>query len=300
MLGICYGMQLMAHQLGGKVDASHQREYGPAMLEIDEPCTLFDDLPSSMAVWMSHGDRISEPPPGFRQPRALLEFAARRRFPTAATASAFSSTQRWCTRRRAPRCCATSCSTSAAARAAGRRESILELAIEDVRKQIGDGKAICALSGGVDSAVAAAMTYAAIGDRLTCVFVNNGVMRQGEPEQVQETFRKHLGIKLHFVDASQRFLGQLAGVTDPETKRKRIGETFIRVFEETAAEFGHIDVMVQGTTYPDVIESGQTASKGSRCQSDQVTPQRWWPAGRHGAAASSSRCATCSRTRCAK
>jgi GMP synthase (glutamine-hydrolysing) len=142
-------------------------------------------------------------------------------------------------------------------------EAILENAIASVQAQVGDGRAICALSGGVDSSVAAAITHAAIGDRLLCVFVDNGVMRAGEPEQVQETFAKHMGMKLHFVDAKERFLGQLAGVTDPETKRKRIGETFVRVFEDTATEFGHIDFMVQGTTYPDVIESGQTASKGS-------------------------------------
>jgi GMP synthase (glutamine-hydrolysing) len=142
-------------------------------------------------------------------------------------------------------------------------KSILAAAIEQVRRQVSDGKAICALSGGVDSAVAAAITHAAIGDQLTCVFVDNGVMRQGEPEQVQETFHRNLGIRLVFADEGERFLTALRGVTDPEEKRKRIGETFVRVFEEVAAEFGHADFMVQGTTYPDVVESGQTASKGS-------------------------------------
>src|SRR5439155_26648191 len=132
-----------------------------------------------------------------------------------------------------------------------------------VREKVGEGKAICALSGGVDSSVAAAIAFAAIGDQLTCVFVNNGVLRKGEAESVQETFHRNLGLKLIYVDAADRFLDLLKGVTDPETKRKVIGETFIRVFEEQAAEFGHIDFMLQGTTYPDVIESGQTASKGS-------------------------------------
>jgi GMP synthase (glutamine-hydrolysing) len=261
VLGICYGMQLMAHQLGGKVDASHQREYGNAVLEIDEPCTLFEGLPSSLQVWMSHGDRISQPPPGFRtlghslnSPHAVIS-DGRTRYGIQFHPEVVHTPQGIEVLRNflfnVCRC-----------QGGWTAQSILDQAIEDVRRQIGDGKAICALSGGVDSAVAAAVTYAAIGDNLTCVFVNNGVMRRGEPEQVQETFRKHLGIKLHYVDASGRFLEQLKGVTEPEIKRKRIGETFIRVFEETAAEFGHIDVMVQGTTYPDVIESGQTASKG--------------------------------------
>jgi GMP synthase (glutamine-hydrolysing) len=262
ILGICYGMQLMAHQLGGTVDASHEREYGNAILEIDEPCALFDGLPSSLQVWMSHGDRISQAPTGFRtlghsdnSPHAVIS-DGRTRFGIQFHPEVVHTPQGTEVLRNflfnVCRC-----------EGGWTAQSILELAVADVQRQIGDGKAICALSGGVDSAVAAAITHAAIGDNLTCVFVNNGVMRQGEPEQVQETFRKHLGIKLHYVDASDRFLDQLSGVTDPEEKRKRIGETFIRVFEDTAAEFGHIDVMVQGTTYPDVIESGQTASKGS-------------------------------------
>jgi GMP synthase (glutamine-hydrolysing) len=262
ILGICYGMQLMAHQLGGKVDASSHREYGPAVIEIDEPCALFEGLPSSLAVWMSHGDRITEAPPGFRtighssnSPHAAIS-DGRYRFGIQFHPEVVHTPQGIEVLRNflfnVCRC-----------QGGWTARSILDRAIEDVRQQVGEGRAICALSGGVDSAVAAAITHAAIGDRLTCVFVNNGVMRRGEPEQVQATFRKHLGIKLHYEDASQRFLDQLKGVTDPETKRKRIGETFIRVFEDTAAEFGHIDFMVQGTTYPDVIESGQTASQGS-------------------------------------
>ncbi len=262
ILGICYGMQLLAYHLGGKVDPSTHREYGPAILEIDEPCALFDDLPTSMAVWMSHGDRITEPPAGFfsighsaNSPHAAItdghdRFGIQFHPEVVHTPQGAEVLRNFLFK--ICRC-----------RGGWTPEKILETAIAGVQEQVGDGRAICALSGGVDSSVAAAITYAAIGDRLICVFVDNGVMRAGEPEQVQETFAKHMGMKLHFVDAKERFLAQLAGVTDPETKRKRIGETFIRVFEDAAAEFGHIDHMVQGTTYPDVIESGQTASKGS-------------------------------------
>jgi GMP synthase (glutamine-hydrolysing) len=262
VLGICYGMQLLAYHLGGKVDPSTHREYGPAVLELDEPSVLFDDLPSSLAVWMSHGDRITEPPPGFfsvghsaNSPHAVIT-DGHDRFGIQFHPEVVHTPQGTEVLRnflfKIARC-----------RGGWTPEAILTSAVAGVQAQVGEGRAICALSGGVDSAVAAAITHAAIGDRLTCVFVDNGVMRAGEAEQVRETFESHMGMKLHVVDARDRFLTQLAGVTDPETKRKRIGETFIRVFEDAAAEFGFIDFMVQGTTYPDVIESGQTASKGS-------------------------------------
>ncbi|MGE0057792.1 MAG: glutamine-hydrolyzing GMP synthase [Dehalococcoidia bacterium] len=262
VLGICYGMQLLAHQLGGGVDPSHQREYGPAVVEIDEPSPLFQELPSNLAVWMSHGDKVTKLPHGFHS----IAHSGNSPYAVIANDRGYFGLQFHPEVVHTPQgaeilrnflynVCNCSGGWSAA--------SILEKAIADVRAQVGEGRAICALSGGVDSAVAAAITHAAIGDRLTCVFVNNGVMRKGEPEQVQETFRRNLGIQLVFVDASDRFLEQLKTITEPEEKRRRVGNTFVRVFEDTAAEFGHIDFMVQGTTYPDVIESGQTASKGS-------------------------------------
>ncbi|MPZ48674.1 MAG: glutamine-hydrolyzing GMP synthase [Dehalococcoidia bacterium] len=265
VLGICYGMQLLAQQLGGQVAPGARREYGPAIINVNETSSLFADLPSTLAVWMSHGDRVTDLPPGFRSlahttnsPHAVIadnhDHYGLQFHPEVVHTP------------QGPEILRNFLFNVCRAQGGWTARSILERAIEDVRRQVGEGRAICALSGGVDSSVAAAITHAAIGDRLTCVFVDNGVMRQGEPQQVQETFHRNLGIQLHFVDAGDRFLAGLAGITDPETKRKRIGETFVRVFEETAAEFGHIDHMIQGTTYPDVIESGQTASKGKTAQ----------------------------------
>jgi GMP synthase (glutamine-hydrolysing) len=262
VLGICYGMQLLGHQLGGKVTPHELKEYGPALIEIDEPSPLFAELPTSLAVWMSHGDQVTQLPPGFH---AVAHSG------NSAYAVIADNRDRYGIQFH-PEVVHTPQGTEVLrnflfnicrARGGWTPAAVLERAVDDVRRQVGEGRAICALSGGVDSAVAAAITHAAIGDRLICVFVDNGVMRRGEPEQVQDSFRRNLGIRLHFVDARERFLAQLEGVTDPETKRKRIGETFVRVFEDAAAEFGHIDFMVQGTTYPDVIESGQTASRGA-------------------------------------
>jgi GMP synthase (glutamine-hydrolysing) len=262
VLGICYGMQLLAHQLGGAVAASSEREYGPALIEIDEQSPLLDGLPSTCAVWMSHGDRVEALPEGFRP----LAHSANSPYAVIADGRDHFGLQFHPEVVHTPQggdLLRNFLFNVCHCRGGWTAQSILERAVEGVRRQVGEGRAICALSGGVDSAVAAAITHAAIGDRLLCVFVNNGVMRAGEPEQVQETFRRNLGLQLHYVDAADRFLERLKGVIDPEQKRRIIGETFVRVFEDTAAEFGHIDFMVQGTTYPDVIESGQTASKGS-------------------------------------
>jgi len=262
VLGICYGMQLLAHQLGGRVAPGTRREYGPAMLKVSAPSAMFDALPRELPVWMSHGDQVTELPPRF------VSLAESTNSPHAAIADG----QVYFGIQFHPEVAHTPQGKEIIAnflfkvcRCSGgwTAKSIVESAVQQVREQVGSHRAICALSGGVDSAVAAAVTHEAIGDQLTCVFVNNGVLRKGEPESVQETFRRNLGIKLIYVDASDRFLQRLKGVTEPEEKRRRIGETFVRVFEDQAAEFGHIDFMIQGTTYPDVIESGQTASKGT-------------------------------------
>ena len=173
--------------------------------------------------------------------------------------------------------------------------SIIEQAVEEIRAQVGDERVICGLSGGVDSAVAAALVHKAIGDQLTCVFVDTGLLRLGEAEQVEETFRRQFNVDLVHVKAADRFLAALDDIQDPERKRKIIGETFIRVFEEVARDFEDARFLVQGTLYPDIVESG-----GERQRHDQVAPQRRRPPRRHGASSWSSRCATCSRTRCAR
>ncbi len=262
VLGICYGMQLMAHQLGGRVTPSSRREYGPATIHVGDASSLFRSLPGDMPVWMSHGDNVSELPSGFRPLASSgnAPYAAitddRGRIGIQFHPEVVHTPQ-------GKAVLSNFLFQIAGCEGGWSAKSIVAAAIEQVRRQVGDGRAICALSGGVDSAVAAAITYAAIGDHLTCVFVDNGVMRQGEPGQVRETFERNMGMKLVFLDEGARFLSELKGITDPETKRKIIGGTFVHLFEETAAEFGNIGFMVQGTTYPDVVESGHTASKGS-------------------------------------
>ncbi len=255
VLGICYGMQLMARLLGGEVERSERREYGPAEIEIVRPEPLFASLPRRLRVWMSHGDRVLAPPPGF------VPAARSSNSPVAAmmhTEAPLFGVQFH------PEVVHTQCGVRVLAnflfRVAGCRggwtpRSVLSHQVEEIRRLVGEeGAVICALSGGVDSAVAALIVERAVGERLHCFFVDTGLMRKGEPSQVVEAFSA-LGLNLEAVDASARFMARLRGVTDPERKRKIIGEEFIRVFEECASRVEGAEFLVQGTLYPDVIES---------------------------------------------
>ncbi|MFN2594111.1 MAG: glutamine-hydrolyzing GMP synthase, partial [Actinomycetota bacterium] len=258
VLGICYGQQLMTIALGGEVARTGVAEFGKTDLAVGAPsAVLFDELPTDQTVWMSHNDAVVVPPPGFR--------------PTASTAAspvaAFEDGERgFYGVQFHPEVAHTPWGTDLMKNflysacdlmPLWTMTSIIETATEDIRSTVGDERIVCALSGGVDSSVAAALVHRAVGDLLTCVFVDHGLLRAGEAEQVEETFRRHLKIDLTHVKAADRFLEKLAGVTDPETKRKIIGETFIRIFEEVARdEVGDARFLVQGTLYPDVIESG--------------------------------------------
>lgn len=256
VLGICYGMQLMSQALGGVVLRHDTREFGPATIEALDPDELFAGTPPTQAVWMSHGDRIETLPPGFRV------IAANPATPFAAIAD---DARRWYGVQFHPEVVHTVHGRAilsnflfrvCGAVADWRPASFVAEAVERVRAQIGpERRVICALSGGVDSAVAALIVYRAIGERLTCVFVDNGLLRLGEAEQVIATFREHFHVPLIAVDAREEFLGALEGVADPERKRKIIGEKFIRIFEREARALGNVNVLVQGTLYPDVIES---------------------------------------------
>jgi GMP synthase (glutamine-hydrolysing) len=255
ILGICYGMQALAHQLGGAVAPGTAREYGHAAVRrVGDGPSIFDGLPETQPVWMSHGDRIVALPPGFRV------LAASDNSPIAAMGNeagivglqfhpevAHTPGGKELLRNFLYRVCGCRGDWTAG--------SFIEESIARIRAQVGDERVIGALSGGVDSAVAATLVHRAVGDRLTCIFVDNGLLRRGEAAQVVETFGRHLRMPLVVVDAADRFLAALAEVTNPETKRRRIGETFVRVFEAEAAKLGPVAFMVQGTTYPDVVES---------------------------------------------
>ncbi len=256
VLGICYGSQLIAEQLGGEVRRTGSGEYGRTPLTVAAHSVLFDGLPGEQEVWMSHGDSIVEAPPGFvvtastpGAPVAALEDAARGLYgvqfhPEVAHTP------------RGQEMLEAFLHEVCGCRPSWTMTSIIDEATAEVRRQVGSERVICGLSGGVDSAVAAALVHRAVGDQLTCVFVDTGLLRAGEPEQVEATFRRQFEIDLVHVKAGDRFLGALEGVTDPESKRKIIGETFIRVFEEVARDLQGAQFLVQGTLYPDIIESG--------------------------------------------
>lgn len=256
VLGICYGMQLIAHVLGGCVEGSTEREFGPADITIEHPeSPLLAALSPQERVWMSHGDKITRMPDGFHSlahspnsPHAAISDEERRWYGLQFHPEVGHTPHgREILRNFAYRVCGCEGGWTPGA--------IVEQAVEQIRERVGDGHVICGLSGGVDSAVAAALIGRAVGDQLTCIFVDTGLLRQGEAEQVVKTFRDHLEIPLVAVNAAEDFLGALEGVADPEQKRKTIGEMFIRIFEREAESLGDVQFLAQGTLYPDVIES---------------------------------------------
>ncbi len=257
VLGICYGMQLLCHLLGGKVEPAESREYGAATIAVTKPEGLFARFEEgkSLDVWMSHGDRVVSLPEGFETlastehaPFAAIGNAERKIYGLQFHPEVAHTPQ-------GPELLEELLFGIADLTADWTPGSFVEQSVERIREQVGEGQAICGLSGGVDSAVAAVLVSKAIGDRLTCIFVDNGLLRKGEAAEVVRTFRDHVKLKLVHVDASERFLSELEGVSDPEQKRKIIGRVFIEVFEAEAKKVEGAKHLVQGTLYPDVIES---------------------------------------------
>ncbi|MFC4010720.1 glutamine-hydrolyzing GMP synthase [Nonomuraea purpurea] len=256
--GICYGFQAMAQALGGEVARTGVAEYGGTALDVLDEGVIFAGLPAAQTVWMSHGDSVAAAPEGFtvtastrETPVAAFEHVERGLYGVQFHPEVLHSEHGQAVLRHFL--------DAAGCRPTWTMLNIVEDSVETVRRQVGDGQAICALSGGVDSAVAGAIVQRAIGDRLTCVFVDHGLLRKGEAEQVERDFVASTGVKLRVVDASDRFLKALEGVTDPEEKRKIIGREFIRVFEDEQRAImadGPVEFLVQGTLYPDVVESG--------------------------------------------
>lgn len=263
VLGICYGMQLLAHELGGRVAPADRHEYGLAQLQVDASSSLFRGLPPVLTVWMSHGDRIETMPPSFsalahtdNSPVAAMGDKDRHLYGLQFHPEVVHTPHgRDILRNFLYDDCGCQGTWTPGA--------FVEEAINAIRRQVGSGRVICALSGGVDSTVTATLVHHAVSDQLTGVFVDHGLLRLGEAQRVLALFRQHLGLRVHFVEAQDRFLGRLRGVSDPEEKRRIIGETFVRVFEEEAEKLGGADFLAQGTLYPDVIESAAPERKAA-------------------------------------
>jgi GMP synthase (glutamine-hydrolysing) len=261
ILGICYGMQLMSQQLQGRVEKSKLREYGKAIVNFTDSCHLAYGLDRSQQVWMSHGYYVSEPPVGFvvdasteHAPVAAMSHPEKKlyavQFHPEVRHSVYGNDM---IRNFLFNICGCEGEWS--------METFIDDTLRDIRDQVGDKKVLCALSGGVDSSVVAIMLHKAIGDQLTCMFIDHGLLRKGEAESVMETFVGKFDMKVVKIDAQQRFLGKLAGVSDPEQKRKIIGNEFIRVFEEESTQFDDFDFLAQGTLYTDIIESGTATAQ---------------------------------------
>ena len=263
VMGICYGMFAIVHYLGGQVTQGTKREYGHTILHISaEDCPLFAGLPSSFPVWMSHGDQVIELPRGFRtlaytenSPFAVIGndnnvYGLQFHPEVVHTAHGKTMFQNFVLQ-----ICECQGNWTPA--------SFIADSIDKIKEQVGGGRVVCALSGGVDSAVTAILIDGAIGNKLTCIFINNGLLRRDEPERVLSTFKRHLKMDVVYVDATDRFLERLEGVSDPEQKRQLVGNEFIRIFEEEAAKLGKINFLAQGTLYPDVIESTSVETKAA-------------------------------------
>ena len=267
VLGICYGMQLMADQLGGKVGPGREREFGPATITASGSAPLLAGLPADLDVWMSHGDRIEELPAGFESlavsensPIAVMADVERGYYGLQFHPEVVHTP-------RGGELIANYVRGVCGAEADWTPGNFIEETVEAIRAQVRDGQVVCGLSGGVDSAVAATLVHRAIGDRLTCIFVDNGLLRSREAEEVVDTFERNLHMNLRHIDARERFLSALAEVTNPETKRIRIGNTFIEVFEAEAKTIEGAHFLCQGTLYPDVIESASHGAGSARIKS---------------------------------
>jgi len=264
ILGICYGMQVLTKQLGGQVTPGTKREYGHAVLhlsQMDSP--LFADIPESTPVWMSHGDKIEKMPPGFsalahteNSPYAVIGDTDKGIYGLQFHPEVVHTSE-------GKKILKNFVYNICGCQGNWQMGNFIEDSIAHVREQVGDGKVINAISGGVDSSVVASLIHRAIGDQLTCIFVNHGLLRREEVERTFNVFRLNMGMNIIYVDATERFLTRLEGVTDPEAKRIIIGEEFIAVFEEEATKIGKVDFLAQGTLYPDIIESASSGSKAA-------------------------------------